>query len=237
MTTPAAGFPDYQQYSSWRSSNLVTGTVHTGAGGSGDIGPYPMANYAGIRVALRCINFGSEIFVYGCDDLAKTNSMLLASWVVVGIPQVKCTIPVPTNYVFFSFFAEASGASDIAMVAQAVNIATDKPHYRAQSNVLTALNQTLIANGQVQWFPTEIMPGPAGLWIDNQSVSPLMQVSIRTKNKNSTDRTTLYQFTPTVRNFNTNIILPADSHYVSLDNFDTVSHTISFGLSYLAAST
>lgn len=164
MTGPTSGFPDWQQYASWRGSLAIDDAPNVAAGAAFGIGSFAMGNYASVRVRITTSVGRTEIVMLGEDDPFGAGQHLIKRWIASTDTSVHCVIPVPTTYVEFEGTADAALGWQGTISVQPVNVATDKVHYYGYNSIVTAENIVINAGVTHTYYPVVMLPGPAHFW-------------------------------------------------------------------------
>lgn len=203
MTTPTSGFPDWQQYASWRGVSLLNADIALAAGGSQTVLKTSVGNYASIRLILEGLGNGAEVQVFGGDSFSSPNQWLINRWVVRPDTVIRTVMPVLTSWIQIDVVSQAALGSTTRINVQPVNVAFDKLHYFGHQNILNVEARAIAAAATDLWYPTVLFGGPAHMWITTTPAPVDVVFNIETYNSDATRLDRIGQW----RN------VPGDSHF------------------------
>jgi hypothetical protein len=184
--TSAAGYPDFQPYSSWRGSPLHSATITVNAGVTTTYGPWPINHYAGIRFQLSGGVNGAVVKVLGGDTSGTAGTHLLQQWVFRNQTDLEVLVPITTAWFEITVTAQAALQFQVFMEVQPTNTAITKPIYLGPDPIIATLDKVLAGGGTDLYYPTYLLPGPAMIWLYNPTAGASLDVSVRTYNSDLT---------------------------------------------------
>jgi hypothetical protein len=164
MTGPTSGFPDWQQYASWRGQMLLDAAPNIGANQAFGLGSYAMGNYASVRVRITSSVGRTDIYLYGTDDTSGGGKHLIKRWVASTDTSIHCVIPIPTTYIQIEGFSATVGGWQGTVSVQPVNVATDKVHYYGFNSLTVVEGANINPGATIVTYPVVLLPGPAHFW-------------------------------------------------------------------------
>jgi hypothetical protein len=230
MTVPATGFPDWQQYASWRSVLLFNDQVATAAGGTTSIGPFALTNYGSVRLSAAAVANGAEVQMFGCADRFKSQAELLGRWVIRSETSLRITMPNPQSFVYLDLVAEPALNATTEIKLQAVNTATDKPHYHGAVPFVGTAANVIAAGATELWYPNTILPGPAHMWLNVGAAAVNVVFRLFTRNTDGTDNNWIAQWQAPGGDLHSDFMLPAQAWRLAVINGTGVNQTYYFAI-------
>jgi hypothetical protein len=229
MTGPSSGYPDWQQYASWRGLTLYSQQIDFTPGATQSIGEWAMGNYASIRIMMSGITNGAEVFLFGADDEFGTQEILVERWVVRPDTVIRVVVPVITPWVRMEAVGAAGVNSSIVVNVQQCNIATEKAYYAGSDSVVSAYNIVLPAGNTNIYYPPVLLPGPAHFWgfVQNPGVVVIFEIWLYDTLGARTDLIEHYRLIPTTGTHD-QLVLPAKPWRMEVTNSTGVNQTFYF---------
>lgn len=218
MTDPTSGFPDWQQYASWRGQTLLSSIVSPGAGGTTTAVTASVGNYASLRIILEGQANGVEVQMFGGDSAISPNQWLINRWIVRTNTVIRTVIPVLTSWVQIVVVSQAGLAGSVFIHVQPTNVASDKLHYFGHQNILNVENRAIAAAVTDFWYPAVLFGGPAHLWAITVPASVDLLFQVETYNSDGTILERIARWRLFAAEFNTDFQLPSKSWRISVLN-------------------
>lgn len=179
MSTPAGGYPDWQDQQSWRGAMLVDQIVNVGGGGVQVLGPWNLINYASIRVDLEPINGSMRCTLETAFEPTFATSTVTKSWTLRGGQNLTVAVPVTENFVRIRVTGGILALNTIRVRTQPINTVTGTVKYVSRGSTTTLVGQVLAPAGVAALFFPRIEPGRAWVFFRPSAFPSTLDARVR----------------------------------------------------------
>lgn len=230
MSSPVFGFPDWQQYTTWRSQMLFSGNIIVNPGNPVTTGQFPLTNFGSVRIEAGSLANGGELFLEGLDDNLGSFPVPLGTWVIHPNTQLNVCVPCPSNFVRFTITSEPALQCTIQVKVQATNIATTAPRYLSTYRILKAPNTVIAPGAFHNYYPPWVVSGVGFWWGYNVTPAAPLEFTIHTVNADRSFREFVCEFPQFGLNYIQTVQLPPHTWAVRIHNSDAVNRNYLFSL-------
>lgn len=231
MTGPTVGFPDWQQYASWRGPEVAGQIYNVGNNVGIQIAELPAGNYASIRIRAFTFGGAAQLRLYGENDQFGSEQVIIKQWTIIPNTSLHCVIPIPTSWILLELTSSNTLGWNGSVDANLTNVSADKPHYYGHNSVLDAYNLVVNAGATALHYPPVFLPGPAHLWANTDTMPQNVAFNVVTFDSSLVTDELLAQFYQvTATNSNYDFEIPEKAWRLEVSNLSAAPRTYYFAV-------
>ena len=187
MSTPATGYPDYQNLPQWRGSPLASGNHNITIAS-----PFHAENWVTNWQSLNCVltlngNPGVTVVVTYYLDSTKSLQIAIFGW-VMGLSGGNLRVALPNlgNYVTIDITTIEAASHSVVIGFTPVNVPVSKPSYQVNNNFVEEFNFSIPANSFQSFVIQDVVEGDGYWFVEQLAGVTGFNVSIDVLNENGT---------------------------------------------------
>lgn len=184
MTTGLGGFNDWQGNSLWRSTAFTLSSIVLAPGEIRTVIFERGSSFSSRMLDIACNIFGAHFQVRHMRTDTDILPFITQDWVIQPPMQIKATIPALSNYFALNITGTTLGPAQISIKTQVTNTGSDRPVFYGRNHELAAFQQTFNAGTTTAFTPSELLPGPATLWVEGPAAGSTIDMNIQTFDEN-----------------------------------------------------